>query len=59
MYGFSSELAAGILEKVCDKPANEALKRVSRMVMGRSVGTTFTYPLGWRTYFRLAFHWGR
>ena len=28
MYGFSSELAAGILEKVCDKPANEALKEL-------------------------------
>lgn len=28
MYGFSSELAAGIIEKVCDKPVNDALKEL-------------------------------
>lgn len=28
IYGFSSELAAGIIEKVCDKPVNDALKEL-------------------------------
>lgn len=26
IYGFSSEIAAGIIEKICDKPVNDALK---------------------------------
>ena len=26
LYGFSSELAAGIIEAVCEKPVNEALR---------------------------------
>lgn len=28
IYGFSSELAAGIIEKICDKPVNDALKEL-------------------------------
>lgn len=28
IYGFSSELAAGIIEKICDKPVNHALKEL-------------------------------
>lgn len=28
IYGFSSELAAGIIEKICDKPVNDALREL-------------------------------
>lgn len=28
IYGFSSEIAAGIIEKVCDMPVNDALKKL-------------------------------